>query len=165
MLAAAIRAWLRAALLVPVVFALAIAAVIIAKSSVPMAQPAAGHPPRSGVAPEDQRLSPKEPTGLTIPLTVPGGSGGEPVILTVRITTTPPAAPDMLEPARGYLTGLLESLVTSLPAGWSPNDAGLATLRRALVEAVPVALAPSLPQGTHVTVSAEVAVSPNRPSP
>lgn len=148
------RAWLRAVLLVPTVFALAIAAAVLAvgtilseRSSVEM------HPP-SGLPP-DQRST--HPGVLTIPVELPPTTGKGPLDLTVRITTTPPASQDTLEASRGYLTDLLRSLVKSLPPDWTSDDNGLATLRRAIEEAVPASLAPSLPEGTQVTVEMSAA--------
>ncbi len=150
-----VRAWLRAVLLVPTVFTLAIAAagltvgtLLPKRSSVEMHLPS-GRPP-------DARST--HPGVLIIPVELPPTAGSGPLDLTVRIATTPPAPDETLEASRGYLTGLLRSLVESLPRGWTPDAEGLATLQRAIEEAVPVSLAPSLPEGTRVTV--EISVAP-----
>lgn len=153
----AMRAWLLSAVLVPTVFALAIAAVFIPRSAGPAGRPA------QPVVPQPPPPAPPAASDLTISLTPQ--AGGQPVALTVRITIVPPVQQDTLDAIRGYLGGLLESLVRSLPHGWTPDEAGLAALKRAIEEAIPVALAPSLPAGTRVTVAADVAVSPERPSP
>ncbi len=166
----AMRAWVLSVVLVPMVFALAIAAVFIPRSAGPAGRSPGGASPLTQPAqPQPVVTQPSPPTPpaaseLTISLTALP-TGGPPVALTVRIAIVPPVQQDTLDAARGYLGSLLESLVRSLPHGWTPDEAGLAALRRAIEEAIPVALAPSLPAGTRVTVAADVAVSPERPSP
>jgi len=83
-------------------------------------------------------------------------------VITVRITTDPPS-PAALDASREYVTTLLQTLVRTLPAGWSPDAAGLATLKQAIEEAVPEVIAAKLPGGTRVTASADVTVTPEAP--
>lgn len=157
-----IRAWLLAAVLLPAVLGLVIAAVVIVPRTVVIsARPAGVTPSRPPEQPPPQH----GPTTLTIAL-VASSTGGPSLALTVTITTAPPVPQDTLEGTRGYLTGLLESLVKSPPEGWTPDADGLATIKRAIEQIIPVSLAPSLPAGTRVTVSAEVAAAPEeRPTP
>ncbi len=166
MKAARLRAWLRAAVLVPAVFVLALGAVILAAGIGPNVQlpgPRGLTPP--GHAPVGPFVQPDESAGLVIRVTVPPATGRAPVKLTVRITPVPPVPRDKMEAAGGYLARLLGSLVTSLPPDWIPDAAGLATLKHAIEEAAPVTLAPSLPAGTQITVFADVTASPERLSP
>lgn len=161
-----IRAWLLAAVLVPAVLGLVIAAVVIVpRTAVISARPADVTPSPPTPAPPEQPPPQHGPTALTIAL-VTSPTGGPPLALTVTITTDPPVPQDTLEGTRGYLTGLLESLVKSPPEGWMPDADGLATITRAIEQIIPVSLAPSLPAGTRVRVSADVAAAPEeRPTP
>jgi hypothetical protein len=151
-----VRAWLRTILLVPVVFALAIAAVSLAAGVIPARQPAGdrSHPP--GPVAEDQ-LSPPSSARFLLPVVLPA-AGGEAALIAIRITTDPPA-PEVLDASREYLTTLVQTLVRTLPANWSPDESGVAILKRAIEEAVPASLAAKLPAGTRVTVSADVTVT------
>ncbi len=163
----ALRAWLQAAVLLPAVLALAVAAVVLAARTTPPSRPAGGvpPPPADGAA-AGQATRPGEPGVLVIPLSVPAEGGGSPVALVVRITTAPPVPEAALQASRGYLVDLLRSLVRSQPPGWAPDASGIAVLRHAIEEAVPVALLPALPRGTQVAVSADVAGGPpGAPSP
>lgn len=147
-----VRVWLWATLLVPAVFALAIAAVSLAAGIIPSRRPASdqSHP-----------LGPETVARLTLPVSLPETVGGF-AIITVRITTDPPA-PEVLDASRGYLTALLQYLVRTLPAGWNPDEAGIAILKRAIEEAVPVAIAAKLPEGTRVAASADVTIATDAP--
>lgn len=159
----ALRAWLQAAVLLPAVLALAIAAAVLAARTTPPSRPAGGSPPAGGAG---QATRPGEPGVLVIPLSVPAEAGGSPVALLVRITTAPPVPEAALQASRDYLADLLQSLVRSQPPGWAPDASGIAVLRHAIEEAVPVALLPALPRGTQVAVSADVAGGPpGAPSP
>jgi hypothetical protein len=149
-----VRAWLWAILLVPAVFALAIAAVSLAAGIIPSRQPASD---AAGALP----AQPPESARLTVPVSLPAAVGGV-AIITVRITTDPPA-PEVLDGSREYLTALLQFLVRTLPAGWNPDEAGVATLKRAIEEAVPVAIAAKLPEGTRVAASADVTITTDAP--
>ena len=152
----AVRVWGRAIFLIPLIFALAIAAVSLAPSVMPALQPAGdrSHPPAT--VPEGRSSLPAS-AELTLPVALPTAVGGYAVI-TVRITTDPPA-PGVVDESRAYLTSLLQSLVRTLPADWSPDEGGIAILRRAIEDAVPASIAAKLPQGTRVTASADVTVT------
>lgn len=161
-----VREWLLAVVLVPAVFVLALGAVLLAAGIGPQAQLFGPHrqtPPEH--APVGPFVQPDESAGLIIRATVPPAPGRGPVRLTVRITTVPPMPRPVVEAAGGYLAALLGALVTTLPADWTTDAAGLAALKHAIEESAPIALAPSLPAGTQVTVFADVAVSPEPPSP
>lgn len=156
-----VRAWLWAILLVPAVFALAIAAVSLAAGIIPSPQPASDQSHPLGAAAGALPSQPPESARLTLPVSLPAAVGGV-AIITVRITTDPPA-PEVLDASREYLTALLQFLVRTLPAGWNPDEAGVATLKRAIEEAVPVAMAAKLPEGTRVAASADVTVTTDAP--
>ncbi len=149
-----VRAWFRAILLVPVVFALAIAAVTLAAGVIPARQPAGG-PPHPAVPADDQLALPAS-IRLALSVALPAAAGGV-ALITVRVTTDPPA-PEVLDASRTYLTALMQTLVRTLPANWSPNEAGVAILKRAIEEAVPASMAAKLPAGTRVTAVADVTV-------
>jgi hypothetical protein len=142
-------AWLRALLLVPAVFVLAIAAVGLAITTASRALPPAEEP-AGQTAP--QAASPE----LVLPVTIPPSAGNGPVDVTARITTDPPVSASILEGSRTYLTALLRSLVDTLPPGWTPTPDNLDILRLAIEDAVPVSLAPSLPEGTQVAVDVTI---------
>ncbi len=156
-----VRAWLWAVLLVPAVFALAIAAVSLAAGVIPSRPPAGDQSHPLGTTTTAVPALPPESARLTLPVPLPAAVGGVAVI-TVVITTDPPA-PEVLDASREYLTALLEYLVHTLPAGWNPDVAGVMTLKRAIEEAVPVAMAAKLPEGTRVVASADVTVTPDAP--
>ncbi|HEX4835499.1 MAG TPA: hypothetical protein VFW01_04100 [bacterium] len=157
----ALRAWVRAVVLVPAVFALVIAAVSLA-AAILAGSPAGGRSHPLGTVTADQPTPSPASAQLTLPValrTFPGSF----VVITIRITTDPPA-PAALDASREYVTTLLHTLVRKLPAGWRPDAAGLATLKQAIEEAVPEVIAAKLPGGTHVTASAEVTtVTPETP--
>ena len=157
----ALRAWVRAVVLVPAVFALVIAAVSLA-AAILAGSPAGGRSHPLGTVTADQPTPSPASAQLTLPValrTFPGSF----VVITIRITTDPPA-PAALDASREYVTTVLHTLVRKLPAGWRPDAAGLATLKQAIEEAVPEVIAAKLPGGTHVTASAEVTtVTPETP--
>jgi len=155
----AIGATLRALVLVPLVFALAIAAVALAVATVPRERAAAGMHPLFGHATPDQSA---RPAPLIVPLTIQINGGGQ-VSFTVRVTATPPGSGKALDASRGYVSDILRSMVTELPSDWVPNPQGLAVLRRAIENAVPVALTTILPAGTRVTVEVSAPVLPSSP--
>lgn len=157
----ALRAWVRATVLVSAVFALAIAAVSLA--AVILAAPPTGgrSHPLGTVATAGQPTDLPASAQITLPIAL-RASPGSFVVITVRITADPPA-PAVLDASREYVTALLHTLVRTLPAGWSPDAAGRATLKQAIEEGVPEAIAAKLPGGTRVTVSAEVTVTPEAP--
>ena|GEM_PF-4922922 len=160
------RAWLQVAVLAPVVFVLAVGAVILAAMTGPHGRvpgPERVMPP--GPVPTGPFVQPDETTGLVIRAAVPAANGRALITVTVRITTVPPVPRATLETAGGSLARIIGPLVESLPPDWTPNAAGLAALKRAIEEAAPVTLAPALPVGTHVTVFADVTAGPVRPSP
>ncbi len=151
-------AWLRALLLVPAVFVLAIAAVGLAITTASHGLPPAQEP-------VSQTAPPAASPELVLPVTIPPTPDSGPVDVTVRITTDPPVSAETLEGSRTYLTALLRSLVDTLPPGWTPNPDNLETLRLAIEDAVPVSLAPSLPEGTQVTVDVTLATHEAPPPP
>ena len=161
---AAIRAWLLAGVLVPSVLVLATAAAILGPMVTPSRHTAAGAPSSPASAAPAPHLSPQLSSNLVIDSTI-SPAGGPPLTVTVSIMTDPPVPQDVLEGTRGYLTHLVESMVESPPKGWTPDSKGRAVLKRAIEEAVPASLAPSLPDGTRVKVSAEVTPSPAVPAP
>lgn len=156
----ALRTWVRAGVLVSAVFALVIAAVSLAAGI--LAGPPAGsrsHP--VGTVTADQPTPSPASARLILPIAL-RGSPGSFVVITVQITTDPPA-PAALDASREYVTTLLHTLVRTLPVGWSPDAAGRATLKQAIEEAVPEAIAAKLPGGTRVTASVDVTVTPEAP--
>jgi hypothetical protein len=158
----AIRAWIRAAMLVPAVFLLAVAAAGLMVVTGIGQRPSGDHSPGTSGGSESGPTA--SPSALTLPLQLPPGAGGASGDVTVRITTTPPVPAETLEASRAYLTGLLRSLVESLPSGWTPDAQGLAALQRAIEDAVPVSLSPLLPEGTQVTVDVTFAAPPPPPA-
>lgn len=158
---AGIQAWLWAAVLVPATFVLALGAVLLAAGIGRPTPPA--QPPTH--APAGPFVQPEESGALVIHTTVPPALGRAPANLTVRITTIPPVSRSIMEAAGGYFSLLIGGLVTTLPPGWTPDAAGLATLKQAIEDAAPAALAPFLPAGTQITVFADVTAAPERPSP
>ena len=150
-------AWLRALLLVPAVFVLAIAAVGLAITT-------ASH----GIPPTEEPVSRTAPPAaspeLVLPVTIPPSADSGAVDVTVRITTDPPVSAATLEGSRTYLTALLRTLVDTLPSGWTPNPDNLDILRLAIEDAVPVSLAPALPEGTQVAVDVTIVTHEAPPS-
>jgi hypothetical protein len=155
--ARAVGVWARAIFLIPVIFALAIAAVSLAAAVLPARQPAGDRSHPAGTVFEDR------PAQLTLPVALPAAGGGLAVI-TVRITTVPPA-PEAVDESRPYLTALLQSLVRTLPDDWSPDEGGIAVLKRAIEEVVSASISAKLPVGTRVTASAEVTLTGTPPAP
>lgn len=161
---ATIRAWLLAAILVPMVLVLATATVVLGPSVALPRHPPAAAPPAPGAAGSAPAPSPQLSADLVIDSTA-SPAGGPPLTVTVRITIDPPVLRVRLERARSYVTHLVETLVKSPPKDWAPDAEGRAALKQAIEEAVPVSVAPLLPAGTRVQASAEVAPAPAAPAP
>lgn len=145
--------WLGALLLVPAVFGLALAAVVVA------IELPASHGPSGGAA-----LPAASVTTFEILLALPPAAGDTPVQVTVRVRLAPAVPPDAVARARNDAERIVSTLVASLPPGWTPDAAGMALLEGGINDAIPAAITPSLPPGTRTSVSVEV-TGGARPSP
>jgi hypothetical protein len=158
-------ALVRAAVLAPTVFVLAIAAAFLGATAVPWSLVSGDRAPGPpALQPALQGIPPGEPD-LSITVTVPAAGEGAPLALLVRITTAPPVPRAVLQARTGYLTDLLQSLVRQLPAEWRPDPPGMATLQRAIADTVADSIGPSLPPGTRLTIAIGPAGSPPPPAP
>jgi hypothetical protein len=155
----------RAAVLAPTVFVLAIAAAFLAAIAVPWSHVSGDRAPRPAAQqPAVQGMPPAEPD-LSIPVTIPAAGGGQPLTLLVRVSTAPAVPRAVLQARSGYLSNLLRSLVRQLPADWRPDQRGMETLQRAIADTVSDTIGPSLPPGTRLTVAIGPAGGPLPPAP